>query len=156
MLVGNTSHLKEQSTVSIGDAKFPVQEHLFFLKRAISVQEPSKIWKWSTESPDILVVVLAEGGMDEALDALDEVERITAGAKPQGTISTTDIQALKRAISASLQKLANQLVEAASQSSIIYSDVELRDVVSALKRLDDGPQLPLAGLHSAKRCPLAI
>jgi hypothetical protein len=94
--------------------------------------------------------------MDEALDALDEVERITAGAKPQGTISTTDIQALKRAISASLQKLANQLAEAASQSSIIYSDVELRDVVSALKRLDDGPQLPLAGLHSAKRCPLAI
>jgi hypothetical protein len=84
MLVGNTSHLKEQSTVSIGDAKFPVQEHLFFLKRAITVQEPSKIWKWSTESPDILAVVLAEGGMDEALDALDEVERITAGAAAAG------------------------------------------------------------------------
>jgi hypothetical protein len=101
MLVGNTSHLKEPSTVSIGDAQFAVQEHLFFLKKAISVQEPSKIWKWSTESPDILAVVLAEGGMDEALDALDEVERITTGAKPQGTLSTTDIQALKRAISES-------------------------------------------------------
>ncbi|PAN44464.1 hypothetical protein PAHAL_9G045000 [Panicum hallii] len=101
-------------------------------------QEPSEIWKWSTDFPDMLDVSLAERRVDEALDALDEAEQIAADAKQKGTLSTADILALKRAISENRQKLADQLAEAACQSSTC--GVELRAAASALKRLGDGPR----------------
>ncbi|PUZ36512.1 hypothetical protein GQ55_9G044000 [Panicum hallii var. hallii] len=101
-------------------------------------QEPSEIWKWSTDFPDMLDVSLAERRVDEALDALDEAEQIAADAKQKGTLSTSDILALKRAISENRQKLADQLAEAACQSSTC--GVELRAAASALKRLGDGPR----------------
>ncbi|XP_066365582.1 exocyst complex component EXO84B-like [Miscanthus floridulus] len=105
---------------------------------SVEDQEPSEIWKWSTDFPDMLDVLLAERRMDEALDALDEAERIAADAKQKGTLTTADILALKRAISENRQKLADQLAEAACQSSIC--GVELRAAASALKRLGDGPR----------------
>ncbi|RLN17115.1 exocyst complex component EXO84B-like [Panicum miliaceum] len=101
-------------------------------------QEPSEIWKWSTDFPDMLDVLLAERRVDEALDALDEAEQIAADAKQKGTLNTADILALKRAISENRQKLADQLAEAACQSSTC--GVELRAAASALKRLGDGPR----------------
>ncbi|CAL4936550.1 unnamed protein product [Urochloa decumbens] len=101
-------------------------------------QEPSEIWKWSTDFPDMLDVLLAERRVDEALDALDEAEQIAADAKQKGTLTTADILALKRAISENRQKLADQLAEAACQSSTC--GVELRAAASALKRLGDGPR----------------
>ncbi|CAN6322248.1 unnamed protein product [Urochloa humidicola] len=101
-------------------------------------QEPSEIWKWSTDFPDMLDVLLAERRVDEALDALDEAEQIAADAKQKGTLTTADILALKRAISENRQKLADQLAEAACQSSTC--GVELRAAASALKRLSDGPR----------------
>lgn len=105
---------------------------------SVEDQEPSEIWKWSIDFPDMLDVLLAERRVDEALDALDEAERIAADAKQKGTLSTTDILALKRVISENRQKLADQLAEAACQSSIC--GVELRAAASALKRLGDGPR----------------
>ncbi|RCV40376.1 hypothetical protein SETIT_9G048100v2 [Setaria italica] len=101
-------------------------------------QEPSEIWKWSTDFPDMLDVLLAERRVDEALDALDEAEQMAADAKQKGTLTTADILALKRAISENRQKLADQLAEAACQSSTC--GVELRAAASALKRLGDGPR----------------
>ncbi|KAG2534481.1 hypothetical protein PVAP13_9NG066721 [Panicum virgatum] len=101
-------------------------------------QEPSEIWKWYTDFPDMLDVLLAERRVDEALDALDEAEQIAADAKQKGTLSMADILALKRAISENRQKLADQLAEAACQSSTC--GVELRAAASALKRLGDGPR----------------
>ncbi|OEL22776.1 Exocyst complex component EXO84B [Dichanthelium oligosanthes] len=101
-------------------------------------QEPSEIWKWSTDFPDMLDVLLAERRVDEALDALDEAEQIAADAKQKGTLTTADILTLKRAISENRQKLADQLAEAACQSSTC--GVELRAAASALKRLGDGPR----------------
>ena len=103
---------------------------------SVEDQEPSEIWKWSTDFPDMLDVLLAERRVDEALDALDEAEQIAADAKQKGTLSTADILALKRAISENRQKLADQLAEAACQSSTC--GVELRAAASALKRLGDG------------------
>jgi exocyst complex component 8 len=44
-------------------------------------QEPSEIQKWSADFPDMLDVLLAERRVDEALDALDEAERVTLDAK---------------------------------------------------------------------------
>ncbi|KAG2545119.1 exocyst complex component EXO84B-like [Panicum virgatum] len=105
---------------------------------SVEDQEPSEIWKWSTDFPDMLDVLLAERRVDEALDALDEAEQIAADAKKKGTLSTADILALKRAISENRQKLADQLAEAACQSSTC--GVELRAAASALKRLGDGPR----------------
>ncbi|CAN6308852.1 unnamed protein product [Urochloa humidicola] len=104
----------------------------------VEYQEPSEISKWSTDFPDMLDVLLAERRVDEALDALDEAEQIAADAKQKGTLSTADILALKRAISENRQKLADQLAEAACQSSTC--GVELRAAASALKRLGDGPR----------------
>lgn len=86
----------------------------------------------------MLDVLLAERRVDEALDALDKAEQIAADAKEKGTLTTADILALKRAISVNRQKLADQLAEAACQSSTC--GVELRAAASALKRLGDGPR----------------
>lgn len=76
--------------------------------------------------------------MDEALDALDEADRIATEAKQRQTLSAAEILSLQRAISYHRQKLADQLAEATCQSST--RGVELRAAASALKRLGDGPR----------------
>jgi hypothetical protein len=101
-------------------------------------QELSEIQNWYTDFPERLDVLLAERRVDEALDALDEAEQITADAKQKQTLSTAEILALKRAISDNRQKLSDQLAEAACQSSTC--GIELRAAASALKRLGDGPR----------------
>ncbi|KAK1643302.1 hypothetical protein QYE76_061107 [Lolium multiflorum] len=101
-------------------------------------QELSEIQNWYTDFPERLDVLLAERRVDEALDALDEAERIAADAKQKQTLSTAEILALKRAISDNRQKLSDQLAEAACQSSTC--GIELRAAASALKRLGDGPR----------------
>uniref|UniRef100_A0A0E0E8V1 Exocyst component Exo84 C-terminal domain-containing protein n=1 Tax=Oryza meridionalis TaxID=40149 RepID=A0A0E0E8V1_9ORYZ len=101
-------------------------------------QEPSEIQKWSADFPDMLDVLLAERRVDEALDALDEAERLASDAKLKQTLTATEIAALRRAVSDNRQKLADQLAEAACQSST--RGIELRAAASALKRLGDGPR----------------
>ncbi|XP_051177626.1 exocyst complex component EXO84B [Lolium perenne] len=101
-------------------------------------QELSEIQNWYTDFPERLDVLLAERRVDEALDALDEAERIAADAKQKQTLSTAEILALKRSISDNRQKLSDQLAEAACQSSTC--GIELRAAASALKRLGDGPR----------------
>ncbi|KAL6845710.1 hypothetical protein ACP4OV_024533 [Aristida adscensionis] len=101
-------------------------------------QEPSEIQKWAADFPDMLDVLLAERRVDEALDALDEAEKVAADAKRKHTLSKAEIFALKRSISDNRQRLADQLAEAACQSST--RGIELRAAASALKRLGDGPR----------------
>ncbi|KAF0912682.1 hypothetical protein E2562_018937 [Oryza meyeriana var. granulata] len=101
-------------------------------------QEPLEIQKWCTDFPDMIDILLAERRMDEALDVLDEAERVVADAKQKQTLTTADILALKRAVSDNRLKLADQLAEAACQSST--RGIELRASASALKRLGDGPR----------------
>ncbi|KAL5196949.1 hypothetical protein ABZP36_000461 [Zizania latifolia] len=101
-------------------------------------EEPSEIQKWSADFPDMLDVLLAERRVDEALDALDEAEHVTSDAKQKQNLTTAEIMALKNAISDNRQKLADQLAEAACQSST--RGIELRAAASALKRLGDGPR----------------
>ncbi|KAJ6793329.1 exocyst complex component EXO84B-like [Iris pallida] len=99
-------------------------------------REPSDTEKWLVEFPDTLDVLLAERRVDEALDALDEAERIAADAKENKKLRPADIMSLQTAITDHRQKLADQLAEAACQSST--RGVELRAAASALKRLGDG------------------
>ncbi|PWZ36687.1 Exocyst complex component EXO84B [Zea mays] len=101
-------------------------------------QEPSEIQKWSADFPDMLDVLLAERRVDEALDALDEAERVAVDAKRKQTLTAAEVSALKRSISDNRQRLADQLAEAACQSST--RGIELRAAASALKRLGDGPR----------------
>ncbi|XP_020091692.1 exocyst complex component EXO84B-like [Ananas comosus] len=105
---------------------------------SVEDREPSDVQKWSLEFPDILDVLLAERRVDEALDALDEADRIATEAKQRQTLSAAEILSLQRAISYHRQKLADQLAEATCQSST--RGVELRAAASALKRLGDGPR----------------
>ncbi|VAI38474.1 unnamed protein product [Triticum turgidum subsp. durum] len=104
----------------------------------VEYQELSEIQKWHIDFPDKLDVLLAERRVDEALDALDEAERIAVDAEKKQTLATADIVALKGVISDNRQKLSDQLAEAACQSSTC--GVELRAAASALKRLGDGPR----------------
>ncbi|KAM3261339.1 hypothetical protein ACQJBY_052167 [Aegilops geniculata] len=104
----------------------------------VEYQELSEIQKWHIDFPDKLDVLLAERRVDEALDALDEAERIAVDAEKQQTLATADIVALKEVISDNRQKLSDQLAEAACQSSTC--GIELRAAASALKRLGDGPR----------------
>ncbi|XP_010923330.1 exocyst complex component EXO84B isoform X1 [Elaeis guineensis] len=101
-------------------------------------REPTEIEKWSAEFPDMLDVLLAERRVDEALDALDESECIAAEAKQNQSLSAAQLLSLQTAISDHRQKLADQLAEAACQSST--RGFELRAAASALKRLGDGPR----------------
>lgn len=86
----------------------------------------------------MLDVLLAERRVDEALDALDEADRIAAEAKRDQTLSAAEIKLLRDSISEHRQRLADQLAEAACQSST--RGIELRAAASALKRLGDGPR----------------
>ncbi|KAK8967625.1 hypothetical protein KSP40_PGU001188 [Platanthera guangdongensis] len=99
-------------------------------------REPSELEKWLREFADILDVLLAERRVEEALDALDEAERVALEAKESRTLNTTQLLSLQNSITEHRQKLADQLAEAACQSST--RGVELRAAASALKRLGDG------------------
>ena len=61
--------------------------------------ELSEIQNWYTDFPDRLDVLLAERRVDEAVDALDEAERIADDAKQKQPLATADILAFKRTIS---------------------------------------------------------
>ncbi|KAJ0966264.1 hypothetical protein J5N97_027402 [Dioscorea zingiberensis] len=101
-------------------------------------REPSDIEKWVIEFPDMLAVLLAERRVDEALDALDEAERIAVEGKQNKALKPAELHSLQTAITEHRQKLADQLAETAGQSST--RGVELRAAASALKRLGDGPR----------------
>lgn len=90
--------------------------------------------KWLVEFPDLVDVLLAERRVDEALDALDEGERVASEEK--GKLNPARLLSLQTSIVERRQKLADQLAEAACQPSTRGS--ELRAAISALKRLGDG------------------
>ncbi|KAI7995442.1 Exocyst complex component EXO84B [Camellia lanceoleosa] len=73
----------------------------------------------------------------EALETLDEGERIVSEAKEKKILSPAVLLSLQTAITERRQKLADQLAEAACQPSTCGS--ELRAAISALKKLGDGP-----------------
>lgn len=101
-------------------------------------KEPSDLEKWLVEFPDLLDVMLAERRVDEALDALDEGERVAAEAKQLKLLDPALLMSLQNSIVERRQRLADQLAEAACQPSTRGG--ELRAAISALKRLGDGPR----------------
>lgn len=101
-------------------------------------REPSDLEKWVAEFPDLLDVLLAERRVDEAIEALDEGERVASEAKETKLLSSSVLVSLQTAIVEHRQKLADQLAEAACQPSTRGN--ELRAAISALKRLGDGPR----------------
>ncbi|PQQ13764.1 exocyst complex component EXO84B [Prunus yedoensis var. nudiflora] len=101
-------------------------------------KEPSDLEKWLVEFPDLLDVLLAERRVDEALDALDEGERVAAEAKQLKLLDPALLMPLQNSIVERRQRLADQLAEAACQPSTRGG--ELRAAISALKRLGDGPR----------------
>lgn len=84
----------------------------------------------------MLDVLLAERRVEEALDALDEAERVASNAKENHTLNSTQLLSLENTIIEHRQKLADQFAEAICQSST--RGVELRAPALALKRLGDG------------------
>ncbi|GAA0146579.1 hypothetical protein LIER_06499 [Lithospermum erythrorhizon] len=102
------------------------------------MRETSDLEKKLREFPDLLDVLLAERRIDEALDSLDEGDRIISEAKDNSSLSSAVLLPLQSAITERRQKLANQLGEAACQPST--RGVELRAAIYALKRLGDGPR----------------
>ncbi|KAJ4959203.1 hypothetical protein NE237_026314 [Protea cynaroides] len=100
--------------------------------------EPSDIEKWSVEFTDLLDVLLAERRVNEALNAFDEGEMVTAEANAKKTLDPAVLKSLQTAITERKQKLADQLSEGACKPSTCGG--ELRAAVSALKRLGDGPR----------------
>ncbi|KAM0959315.1 hypothetical protein ACFX13_025127 [Malus domestica] len=101
-------------------------------------RDPTDLEKWLIEFPDLLDVLLAERRVDEALDALDEGERVAAEAKQLKKLDQALLVSLQTSIVERRQKLADQLAEAACQPSTRGG--ELRAAISALKRLGDGPR----------------
>ncbi|TQD79685.1 hypothetical protein C1H46_034759 [Malus baccata] len=101
-------------------------------------RDPTDLEKWLREFPDLLDVLLAERRVDEALDALDEGERVAAEAKQLKKLDQALLVSLQTSIVERRQKLADQLAEAACQPSTRGG--ELRAAISALKRLGDGPR----------------
>ncbi|XP_041005813.1 exocyst complex component EXO84B-like [Juglans microcarpa x Juglans regia] len=100
--------------------------------------EPSELEKWLIEFPDLLDVLLAERRVDEALAALSEGERVASEAKQMKTLTPAVLMSLQTSIIERRQKLADQLAEAACQPSTRGD--ELREAISALKQLGDGPR----------------
>ncbi|KAL6983397.1 Exocyst complex component exo84a [Sarracenia purpurea var. burkii] len=101
-------------------------------------REPSKTEKWLAQFLENLEVLLAERRVDEALDALDEGERLAKEANQRQTLTPPTLLSLKTTITEQRQRLADQLAEAACQPST--RSVELRQAVQALKQLGDGPR----------------
>ncbi|KMT07174.1 hypothetical protein BVRB_6g154990 [Beta vulgaris subsp. vulgaris] len=100
--------------------------------------ELTKIETWLNEFLETLEVLLAERRVEEALAALDEAEGVVEDANDRGSLNPPMLISLQNAITASRLKLADQLVDTASQSST--KGAERRAVVLALKRLGDGPR----------------
>ncbi|CAK9146065.1 unnamed protein product [Ilex paraguariensis] len=100
-------------------------------------RDPSELEKWLIDFPALLDVLLAERRVNEALETLEEGERLASEAKESKTLSPVVLLS-QTAITGCRQKLANQLAEVACQPST--RGVELRTAISALKRLGDGPR----------------
>ncbi|KAL8137007.1 hypothetical protein V2J09_003008 [Rumex salicifolius] len=99
-------------------------------------REKSDLDKWLVEFPDLLDVLLAERRIDEALEALDEGERVVSEAQETKLLSLDALMSLQTSIIRRRQKLADQLAEAACHPSTRGD--ELRSAISSLKRLGDG------------------
>ncbi|KAI8528452.1 hypothetical protein RHMOL_Rhmol12G0149400 [Rhododendron molle] len=112
-------------------------------------REPSNTEKWLAQFLEDLEVLLAERRVKEALDALDEGERIAKEANHQKTLTRSSLLLLKNTITEQRQRLADQLAEAACQPST--RSVELRSSVQALKQLGDGPRAHNLLLKSHKQ-----
>ncbi|KAL2945353.1 Exocyst complex component EXO84A, partial [Bienertia sinuspersici] len=80
--------------------------------------ELSKIETWLSEFLETLEVLQAERRVEEALSALDEAEKVVEDANERGSLRPTMLISLQNAITGSRLKLADQLIETASQSSI--------------------------------------
>ncbi|KAF4393935.1 hypothetical protein G4B88_025904 [Cannabis sativa] len=106
----------------------------------------SKMENWLVEFLDTLEVLLAEKRVDEALAALDEGEKIVEEANQRKSLNTSSLLSFQIAITEQRQKLADQLAETMSLSSI--RGVELRSAVLALKKLGDGPRAHTLLLNS--------
>uniref|UniRef100_A0A803QF54 Exocyst component Exo84 C-terminal domain-containing protein n=1 Tax=Cannabis sativa TaxID=3483 RepID=A0A803QF54_CANSA len=106
----------------------------------------SKMENWLVEFLDTLEVLLAEKRVDEALAALDEGEKIVEEANQRKSLNTSSLLSFQTAITEQRQKLADQLAETMSLSSI--RGVELRSAVLALKKLGDGPRAHTLLLNS--------
>ncbi|XP_057493144.1 LOW QUALITY PROTEIN: exocyst complex component EXO84A [Actinidia eriantha] len=101
-------------------------------------REPSETEKWLAQFLENLEVLLAERRVKEALEALDEGERMAKDPNNRKTLTSSALLSLKTTITEQRQKLADQLAEAACQPST--RSVELRSAVQALKQLGDGPR----------------
>uniref|UniRef100_A0A7N0U0R7 Exocyst component Exo84 C-terminal domain-containing protein n=1 Tax=Kalanchoe fedtschenkoi TaxID=63787 RepID=A0A7N0U0R7_KALFE len=101
-------------------------------------KEDSKIEKWWAQFLESLEVLMAERRVDEALDALDEGERVAEDANDKQTLNPIAVLSLQTTISEQRTMLADQLAEAASQPST--RGAELHSAIMALKRLGDGPR----------------
>lgn len=116
------------------DADDSVDEDIFDVEN----KEQSKTENWLADFLDNLEVLLAEKRVTEAMDALDEGERIAREANGKQKFSATALQRLRDSIAELRQKLADQLEDTISQPSTC--GVELRRAVLALKNLGDGPR----------------
>lgn len=90
------------------------------------------------ELPDLLDVLLAERRVTEALETLNEGEKIISEARQKKILSPKVLLTLETAIIERRQKLADQLAEVACQPSTRGN--ELRAAISALKMLGDSPR----------------
>ncbi|KAJ0982778.1 hypothetical protein J5N97_011033 [Dioscorea zingiberensis] len=143
------------------DSEGSIEDDLSFCED----REPSEAEKLFVELPDMLDVLLSERRVAEALDALDEAERIAAEAAENQTLRPAELLSLQTIINKNRQKLADHLFEAAFKSSTHGHElrsavsspgvvdqlagasfqsstrgVELHAAVSALKRLGKGPR----------------
>lgn len=98
--------------------------------------QSSDLEKRLLEFPDLIDVLLAERRVHEALNKLDEGERIVVEAEETKMLSPASIMSLRDSITERRQRLADQLAEAACQPST--RGTELRAAILALKRLGDG------------------
>ncbi|KAL1808311.1 hypothetical protein ACET3Z_025301 [Daucus carota] len=111
--------------------------------------EPTNQEKWLAEFMEALEVLLAERRIDEALDALEEGEKIAEEDNKYQSLTSNAMLQLQNNIIEQRQKLADSLVESASHPSA--TRVELRASVQALKRLGDGSRAHSLLLRSHHR-----
>jgi hypothetical protein len=99
--------------------------------------------------PDILDVLLAEKKVEQALQVLEEGDRlVTEGFQPghDGGMSTGTASDLQVALSERRARLAEQLAEAIQQP--FFRGSELRSAIAALDKLGDGTRAHTLLLHS--------
>ncbi|XP_065864299.1 exocyst complex component EXO84A [Euphorbia lathyris] len=102
------------------------------------IKELSKGEDWLIQFLETLDVLLAEKRVDEAMEALEQEEKLTKEASRKNTLSPTAFLMLQSAIKEQRQRLADQLADTISQPST--RGAELRASVLALKKLGDGPR----------------